>query len=235
MLSLYHAIIANPLLNILVGLYETVAFRDLGVAIILLTIIVRLAFYPLFQKGLEQQAKMQDLQPKIKDLQTKHKGDHAAHSKALLALYKEHDFNPFSSIFMLLIQIPILIALYHLFLSIFSPDVLGRLYSFIPNPGTLNQTAFGFLNLTESYFALVAITALLQFIQAKMAISGATFTDKAQKMTSQVMVFIAPAITLLIFASLPAAVTVYWLVSSLLSVMQQYLVSRRRANAKAVS
>jgi YidC/Oxa1 family membrane protein insertase len=235
MLSIYHTLIANPLLNILVGLYETVALEDLGVAIIILTILVRLAFYPLFQKGLEQQAKMQELQPKIKELQAKHKGDHAAHSRALLDLYKEHNFNPFSSVLMLLIQIPILIALYHLFLSIFSPDVLSRLYAFVPNPGALNQTAFGFLNLTESYFTLVAVTALLQFVQARMAMRGVKFNDKAQQMTSQVLVFVAPVITLVIFATLPAAVTLYWLVSSLLSVGQQYLVSYRRANAEATS
>lgn len=235
MISIYHALIANPLLNILVGLYDTVAFRDLGLAIVFLTILVRLAFYPLFQKGLEQQAKMQELQPKIKELQAKHKGDHTAHSQALLALYKEHNFNPFSSIFMMLVQIPILIALYHLFLGIFSPEILGRLYSFVPNPGTLDVMAFGFLDLSQPYFAIVAVTALFQFVQARMAMKGAKFTEPAQKITSQVIVFVAPLITLVVFASLPAAVSVYWLVSSFLSVLQQWLVSYRRANAEAAA
>lgn len=227
MLDIYHAVVSTPLLNLLVALYETVAFRDLGIAIACLTILVRLAFYPLFQKGIEQQAKMQKLQPKIKELQAKHKGNHEAHSKALLALYKEHDFNPFSSIGMMLIQIPILIALYHLFLSIFSADALASLYSFIPDPGSLNPVTLGLVNLAEPYFILVVITAVLQFVQAKLALATATFTDKAQKITAQIVALVAPIITLVIFAQLPAAVSVYWLVSSLVSVGQQYLVMRK--------
>jgi len=233
--SIYHALIANPLLNLLVGLYDTVAFKDLGIAIVILTVLVRLAFYPLFQKGLEQQAKMQELQPKIKELQARHKGDHAAHSQALMALYKEHSFNPFSSILMMLVQIPILIALYHLFLGIFSPEILGRLYPFVPNPGVLDQVSLGFLDLTQPYFAIVVVTAVLQFFQARMSLSNVTMTDPAQRMTSRIIVFVAPVITLVIFASLPAAVTVYWLVSSLLSVAQQALVTRRRSHDKALA
>lgn len=233
MLDLYHALISTPLLNILVGLYETVAFRDLGIAIAFLTVLVRLAFYPLFQRGLEQQAKMQELQPKIKEIQKKHKGDHEAHSKALLALYKEEKFNPFSGIFMMLVQIPILLALYYLFLSLFKDGALDKLYSFIPDPGTLNQIAFGFIDLSQPYFLLVVFTAILQFVQTRIALSSAPNMDKAQRITGQIMSYAVPIITLVIFLNLPAAVSVYWLVSSLLSVAQQYhaKVKMRRKNA----
>lgn len=232
MLDIYHAVISTPLLNLLVGLYDTVALQDLGIAIAILTLLVRLAFYPLFQRGLEQQAKMQELQPHIAALKTKHKGNHEAHSKALMALYKEHSFNPFSGIAMMLVQIPILIALYHLFISVFNEGSLERLYSFIPNPGTLNNISLGFIDLKEPLFWLVVVTAVLQFIQARMSVSNITFTDKAQQLSSQVVTFVAPIITLVVFAQLPAAVSVYWLISSLLSVGQQYLAMRNIAARK---
>lgn len=237
MLDIYRAVIATPLLNILVGLYDTVALHDLGLAIAALTVLVRLAFYPLFQRGLEQQAKMQQLQPKIKEIQAKHKGNHEAHSKALLALYKEHEFNPFSGIFMMLIQIPILLALYHLFLGIFQADALANLYSFIPNPGTLNVVSLGIIDLSQPYFLLVVVTAVLQFIQTRMALGSIATDDKAQKMTGQIMSFAAPIITLVIFSRLPAAVSVYWLVSSLISVGQQYvaMLRIRRKNGTAAA
>ena len=229
MLELYHALISTPLLNILVALYDTVAFQDLGIAIAVLTLLVRLAFYPLFQRGLEQQAKMQQLQPHIAALKDKHKGNHEAHSRALMALYKEHNFNPFSGIATMLVQIPILIALYHLFLGVFSDAALSRVYSFIPNPGSLDPVSLGIIDLQQPVFWLVVVTAVLQFVQARMAVSSATFTDKAQRISSQVVTFVAPVITLVIFAQLPAAVSVYWLVSSLLSVGQQYLAMKRIA------
>jgi YidC/Oxa1 family membrane protein insertase len=222
MLDLYHAVISTPLLNILIFLYNTVAVQDLGLAIAGLTILVRLAFYPLFQRGLEQQAKMQQIQPKIKEIQKKHKGNHEAHSKALLALYKEEKFNPFSGIFMMLIQIPILLALYYLFMGIFSADALASVYGFIHNPGTLNHVTLGLIDLAQPNFPLVVVTALLQFAQTRIALSSMKNADKAQRMTGQIMSLAAPVITLVI-SYLPAAVSVYWLFSSLISVGQQYL------------
>ncbi len=231
MIEIYHAVISTPLLNLLVGLYDTVAVRDLGIAIAVLTLLVRLAFYPLFQRGLEQQAKMQQIQPKISALKEKHKGDTEAHSKALLALYKEENFNPFSGILMMLVQIPILIALYHLFLGIFNPDTLGNLYSFIPNPGSLNSVTLGFIDLAKPYFPLVLATAVLQFVQARLMVAGSKMTDPAQRMTTQIVSFVTPLITIFIFAGLPAAVSVYWLVSSLLSVIQQYFAIKKSRNA----
>jgi YidC/Oxa1 family membrane protein insertase len=227
MINLYHTLIADPLLNILVGLYESIAFKDMGIAIIVLTVLVRLAFYPLFQKGLEQQAKIQKMQPLIKELQAKHKSDPAAHSQALLKLYKEHKFNPFASIGMLLIQIPILLALYHLFINIFKPEVLERIYTFVPNPGVINQIAFGLLNLKEPLLILVLLTAVFQFIQARLAMAHTKIEDPAQRITSNVMLFAAPLITVLIFSNLPAAVVLYWLITTILSILQQYFVQRR--------
>src|SRR5438128_1291763 len=122
--NLYNWIIYQPILNALVFLYQTVAFHDLGLAIILLTVLIRLLLYPLFHKGVRYQMVMQHLQPQIKKIQDAHKGDYEKQTQALMALYKEHEVNPFSGFLLILVQLPVLIALYHVFLSTAKPDVL---------------------------------------------------------------------------------------------------------------
>ena len=232
MIELYHQLITAPLLNILVGLYNTIAFQDLGIAIALLTLLIRLAFFPLFQKSLVHQKKMQEIQPEIKKLQKKHKGNMEEQSKALMALYKEHNFNPFSGIGVMIVQIPILLALYQLFLGVFKEGALDRLYGFIANPGALDPVSLGFFDLSQPYFWLVLVTAILQFIQARMSLAKASNMEPSQKMTMQITTLIVPIITLVIFSRLAAAVSVYWLVSSLLSLLQQYIVNYRDNNKK---
>lgn len=147
MIFLYNTIIYNPLLNALVFFYQTIAFHDLGVAIIILTICIRLLLFPLFQKSTRYQIVMQALQPKIKKIQEDFKHDKKKQSEAMMEAYKEYGMNPFSGFLFLLVQLPILIALYHIFLNIFSPEVFQNVYSFIIPPATLNVTFLGLLNL----------------------------------------------------------------------------------------
>ncbi len=134
MSNLFHEILYRPLFNALIFLYQYFSFHDLGIAIILLTIILRLILFPLFHKGAKDQAILQRLAPKIKEIQTNHKNDREKQSKALLDLYRQHKVNPFSGFLLLLVQLPILIALYRVFLNGFSVETLSNLYSFISSP-----------------------------------------------------------------------------------------------------
>lgn len=230
--AVYHLIIADPLLNILVLLYNTVAFQDLGIAIIILTVLIRLALYPLFQKSMKHQLVMQEIQPKIKALQETHKGDYEKQSQAMLALYREHKINPFSGFFLLIIQLPILWAIYQLFLHIFQPGALDALYGFIALPDALPAMSLGFINLQEANWPIVIITAVLQYVQTRMAISAnPTAAKSAQAASLKMMSFVAPIITLVIFANLPASVTLYWLATSLISIGQQYMINRQQSHA----
>lgn len=227
--AIYHELLYQPLLNALIFLYNTIAYQDLGIAIILLTILIRLVLYPLFQKSTRHQMVMQEIQPKLKKLQEEHKKDLQKQSEAMMALYKEHKINPFSGIGLLFLQLPILIALYQIFLHIFQEGVFNDLYSFIAHPVVLNSTLLGLLNLAKSNMVVVGLAALLQYLQMKMSFPkkapGAPLSPE-EKM-SRNMAFIGPVLTIWIFYRMPAAIGLYWAVTSLFSIAQQYIITKQ--------
>ena len=225
----FHIVLYQPLLNILIFLYEHVTFQDLGIAIILLTIIIRSALYPLFYKSLKHQSVMQRIQPHVKKIQETHKGDKEKQATALLALYKEHKVNPFSGFFLILIQLPILIALYRVFLNGFSPTVFQDLYSFIHAPVEMHSLSLGLIDLTARNILIVVLAAIAQYFQGRIAIKkrakGQGEGTPAEKIGKQ-MVFMGPILTLAILSSLPSAIGLYWLTTSIFSLFQQILVER---------
>src|SRR3989344_1808163 len=117
MLGIYNEILYRPLFNIMVYLQTLIPGGDLGVTIIVLTVIIRVLFMPLSLKMIKSQKLMKDLAPKIEEVKTKFKNDTAAQSAAILKLYKENNVNPLSGCLPLLIQLPILIALYQVFIK----------------------------------------------------------------------------------------------------------------------
>jgi len=229
MLYLYQTIISQPILNLLVFFYQTIAFHDLGLAIIFVTILIRLILYPFFHKSAKQQMLMQRIQPHVKKIQEQHKDDRQKQGEALMALYKEHGVNPFSGFLLLILQIPILIALYRLFLGGLGADQLKLLYSFIPMPQMINSTLLGIIDLHSKNLILVLLAGLAQYFQARLAIYRAPGAQgplsQAEKLARQ-MAFAGPIVTVLIFYNLPAAVGLYWFISSLFSVLQQYFVNK---------
>ena len=233
MIYLYQAIFYRPILNLLIYFYETVAGHDFGIAIILVTLLIRLVLYPLFHKSAKHQMALQRLQPKIKKIQELHKNDKQKQTEALMALYKEHGVNPFLSILLLIVQLPILIALYRIILSGLGPSGVGSgLYSFVPAPGAINAFFLGILNLQQKSVILVLLAAISQYFQSRLAIyrsPDAGPPSSVERMARQ-MTFIGPLITLIVFYNLPAAVGLYWLVSSLFSIIQQIIVNRNLRN-----
>lgn len=229
MIYLYQLIFYRPILNILVYFYQTIAGHDFGVAIILATLLIRLILYPLFHKSAKHQMALQRLQPKIKKIQELHKNDKQKQTEALMALYKEHGVNPFLSIILLVIQLPILIALYRIILSGLGTGGIGSgLYSFVPAPAAINALFLGILNLKQRSIVLVVLAALSQYFQSRLAIYHAPDAgplSPVERMARQ-MTFIGPLITLVVFYNLPAAVGLYWLVSSLFSILQQLIVNK---------
>jgi YidC/Oxa1 family membrane protein insertase len=231
MIYLYQQILYRPILNLLVFFYQTIAFHDLGIAIILVTLFIRIILYPFFHTGAKQQMLMQRIQPKIKEIQTKHKDDRDQQAKALMELYKEHGVNPFSGILLLIIQIPILLTFYWVIRSGVGSAQLTGLYSFIVAPHSINTIFLGFIDLAKPNFILIIAAALAQYFQAKLAIyrapgSSAGTLSQAEKIARQ-MVFVGPVITILVFYNFPAALGLYWLMTSLFSAVQQYFVNKQ--------
>lgn len=228
-MNIFHTLLTEPLFNALILLYETISFRDLGIAIILLTVFVRLLLFPIFHKTVKHQRVAQELQPEIKKIRNKHKHDREAQTKELMELYQKHRLNPFTPIGLLLVQLPILFALYRIFLNGFGEEALTTLYSFVPQPGVLNKTLLGIIELDKVSVSLAVLAAGAQYVQGKLAISrskkkGAEFAQ-VQKIANAT-VFVSPAIALAVLMRFPAALAVYWLTSTLFSIIQQVIVNR---------
>lgn len=214
--NIFHMYVYAPILGALVFIYENIAFNDLGVAIIILTIFVRVVLFPVFYKSAKDQTLMQKIQPRMKEIQEKHKDNKEAQAQALMALYKENKLNPFSGFFLLIIQLPIFIALF----QIFSRELSNVAFD--------SSTFFGLINLSEKSIVLAFVAAGLQYIQGKMALATAgTTKDNPAASIGKMMVIIGPALTLIILFTLPSALGVYWIVSTLFSIGQQIYINKK--------
>ncbi|PIR96665.1 MAG: hypothetical protein COT91_05380 [Candidatus Doudnabacteria bacterium CG10_big_fil_rev_8_21_14_0_10_41_10] len=234
--NIYHTILVSPLLNLLVFFYNLL-WSDIGLAIIAVTVLVRLILYPSFKHQLESQKKLSELQPQLQELRKKHKDDKEAQSKAMMDFYKNNKVNPFGSCLPMLIQLVILFALYRVFLTGLNGEILNQLYSFVPNPGEINPVSLGFINLAESSLVLAVITGIAQFFQSKLMTK---FTPKSVKngkdaggmmtnMMSTQFVYIFPVITVVIGMRLPSGLVIYWLITTLFAVGQQYFIMRGKS------
>ena len=230
MAQFFYTILEQPLTNALIFFYNTIAFQDLGLAIIFLTLAIRLVLFPFFHKSARQQTVMQHLQPKLKAIQEQHKSDRAKQTEAMMALYREHEVNPFSGILFLLVQIPVLITLYYVFQKSLSPEAFAPgLYSFGHLPETFNATFLGLINLGSRSILMVVLAALAQFFQSKLAMPKRADPNaplSTQEQIARNMVYVGPALTIFIFFNFPAAVSLYWLASSIFSIIQQIVINK---------
>lgn len=232
MSNLFHEILYRPLFNALIFLYQHLSFGDLGIAIILLTIVIRIILFPLFYKGAKDQAIMQRLAPRIKEIQNNHRDDRQKQAQALIDLYRQHKVNPFSGFLLLLIQLPILIALYRVFLRGFSAETLNNLYSFIPPPKFLSHFFLGIIDLSQKNIFVAVAAAATQYLQAQLSLPKTSKNSRqltpAEKMGRQ-MVYISPILTIifLYLFNLPSAVGLYWLTTSTFSVIQQIIINKK--------
>ncbi len=277
LVGIFHEGLFRPLLNLLVFLYETLG--DFGLAIIVVTALVRLMLYPIAKKTLVHQKELKKIQPKIKELQEKHKDDKETLSKEMMALYKEHNFNPASGCLPMIVQLIVLIALYRVFLSVMDLR-FEELYSWMTNPGKIDTYFFNLfdlghksaelnlgkilsLNFSEGIkiiswggVLLSVIAGAAQFFQTKMTIAkqkakkaeeekegpgrdvlntsienGKKEEEKSgepdmMEIMNKQMLYFFPFLTIYIGLTFPAGLSLYWVVSTLLLIGQQYLLDR---------
>lgn len=239
MSQIFTAVFYQPILNLLIFLYNTVALHDLGLAIILLTVVIRLVFWPLSKSSIKSQKALQDLQPKIEELKKKFNNDKVELSRATMELYKENKVNPFSSCLPLLIQLPFLFAVYRVFRDGIG-NKLDFVYPFISRPEVINTLSFGFLDLVKPNIPLAILAGLAQFWQAKMMITtkpaidtpGSKDESMAAIMNKQMLYFM-PAITVFIGLSLPGGLTLYWFVLTFLTAVQQLITFHKKTGASS--
>lgn len=229
MYELYTTLIYQPIFNVLVFIYNTLPNHDMGLSIIILTVLIKVVLHPLTHKQLMAQRSMQEMQPKLNALKAKYKDDKQGMMQEQMKLFKEHKVNPLASCLPVLVQLPVLIAVYRVFFSGLNTESLKYVYIFVGNPGQLNTTFLGLFSLDAHNIPLAVIAAGLQFIQAKMMMTkrppkvpGAKDEDFAAIMSQQ-MLLIMPIITLLIGSRLPAGVVLYWTIYNFITIVQQYI------------
>ena len=240
-MSIFVTVLYDPLYNTLMFLYKNIPGQDLGVAIILLTLLIKaILFWPSLS-AIHSQQKMQEIQPKLKELQEKYKDKKEELSRQLMGFYKQHKVNPFSSCLPLLLHLPILIALYRVFFTglsvdatthLLNADQLSHLYAPLRSAFEtlqLNTLSFNFINLAAKHNVILAILAgAAQFWQSKMMMSqrppkveGAKDEDTAALVSKQ-MTYMLPIMTVIFGYQFPAGLAMYWLVSTMFQVAQQY-------------
>lgn len=235
MTQLITAVFYQPLLNLLVFIYNFTPGHDIGLAIIILTILIKLILYPFSAKSIKSQKALQELQPKIEAIKNQYKNEKEKQASEMMKLYKEEKVSPFSSCLPLLIQLPFLIAVYSVFRAGLSQNSLSLIYPFITNPGQLNPIAFGFLDFSKPQIFLAVLAGLAQFWQAKMLITkkpevkgeGSKDENMMVIMNKQ-MTYLMPVMTVFIGATLPGGLVFYWFIITALTAAQQLLVFKKK-------
>lgn len=241
-MNIFYVLLFQPILNLLVFFYNIIPGAEIGFAIIALTILIKLILWPLMNTSLKSQKALQELQPKMNELKEKYKDDKTALSKAMMELYKNEKVNPLSSCLPVLIQLPVLIALYQVLYQGFGTNVLGQLYPFIHNPEHINTVFLGLVDLSKINLPLAVLSGVLQFFQTRMimarqpkkpikGIEGAKDENMMMAMNRSMM-YLMPLMTVFIGAKLPGGLTLYWVVVNIISIVQQYIVFNKMKKVK---
>ncbi len=229
----FHEVLYRPLFNALIIFYSWLPVHDFGLAIIALTLVVRFILFPLVSRQYASQKSLSDLQPQIEELKKKFP-QKEEQTKKMMELYKEKGVHPASGCLPLLIQLPILFALYQALYNGLNGSALSALYSWVAKPASINPIAFGFLNLAQPNVVLAVLAGALQYYQTKLmlpktkkaASSKKNEMDISEMMNTQSL-YIMPIFTVIIALRFPAGLSLYWVVTTIFGIIQQILIMKK--------
>lgn len=226
--TIFNEALYRPLFNALILLYQYIPGSDFGIAVIVLTILIKLLFYPLGSKSIKSQKALNEIQPKIKEIQEKYKDDKEKQGKEMMELYKREKINPLSGCLPILIQLPVLIAMYRVFWGGLDPSRLSLLYSFVPSPGEISSMFLGLVDLAKPNMVIAVLVGIFQFLQIKFITpkdkkKGDDFSAKMQKQ----MMYFMPVFIVVILWRLPSALALYILTTVLFTILQQWLIIKK--------
>ena len=230
---LYNLIFFEPLLNGLALLIKYLPLHDMGLAIIILTVAVRFIIFPFTHKSTVTQIKMKKLEPELREIKNTHKDDSQAQAKKTMELYKRHGINPVAGILTLFIQIPIIFALYKVFLggAAFDP---AHLYSFVTAPEFVSVKFFGLLDMTQKSYIMPVLAALTQFYQMKLALPPIkkqagenSFKDNLARSMNIQMRYVMPFFIFFIGLKLSSGIALYWTTMNIFAIVHEAIVRRK--------
>lgn len=232
MKELFNTLFFEPLYNLLIGLINLIPGGDVGLAVILLTIIVKLVLFPLSKSAVKSQLEMRELQKPMEELKEKYKDDREKLGMETLALYKEYNINPFAGIFVVLIQLPVILALYWVILNSGLPTInADLLYSFVKIPTTITMEFLNLFHISEPHSILLALLAAVsQHFQARFSFPKQEPKPKSDKPSFQEdmmrgmsiqVTWVLPIFVFFVSYSLAAVVSLYWFVSNLFAIGQE--------------
>lgn len=239
MQSLWNTIFYEPIYNALIYIINTVTFGDVGFAIILLTIVVKLILSPLTKKSIKSQILMKKMEPELKKIK-KDFPDKQEQAKKTFELYKKYGTNPFSGCLVVLLQLPVIFALYYVFYKAI-PLGTGPLYAFIHAPEVLHTSFLGLIEIQEKSVALALLAGVSQFIQGYLAtpikpktevipagsvIEPKTFQEQLSDSMQMNIRYVLPVFIAFIAYQISAAVALYWIVSNVFTIVQEWYIRK---------
>ena len=230
--NLWNIILYKPLVNILAFFVSVIPGGDVGIAVVILTILVKAALFPLSQRSIENQAKMKLLEPDINKIK-KSGATKEEQAKQTMELYKKHKTNPFSGCLLVLIQIPIIFALYYVFYKGIRFDN-GILYPFIHVPTIMNMHFLGLLDIGQKSLILAVLAGVSQFFQAyfmpKLSPASektGSFQESFAKSMNMQMKYIFPFLVTFIAYRISGAIALYWITSNIFTIGQQIYAKKK--------
>ncbi len=229
---IFHNFFYAPLYNGLILFINIIPFHNVGLAVILFTCVIKVIIFPLSQQSIKTQFEMKQIEPEMNELKLKYKNDKKLQAEKTMQLYKDKGINPFAGIFLMLIQLPILIALYWVFLKGGLPKIdETTIYSLTKIPNTINMIFFG-INVAEKSVLFAVFVAIAQFLQMQITIpkikktepkngNAPAFTDELAKSMNMQMKYVMPIIMFFIAKSFPLVVSLYLITSSLFAIGQE--------------
>lgn len=238
---MFHTFFYEPVYNLLVLVLTFVPLHDVGTAIVVVTLIVKVFLLPLNLSALRTQYMMKKVEPEMKRIKELQKTDPQKASKDMIELYKKESINPFSSLFVMILQIPIFFALYFVFSKGLFNDPKS-IYSFVVFPDTLHDLAFGLFDVTKKNIVVAVLAGLSSYFLARrqtetMVTSGEkkkeeSFQDQFMKSMKVQLLYVLPVIITVSAAALPSALALYWFVSNTASYGLDVYMKRKLAHLK---
>ncbi len=237
---IWHTFFFDPIYNSLVFFVDVVPGGDVGVAIILTVVLVKLVLLPISLKAARTQLLMNEMEPRMREIKETYKDNREEQARRTLELFQKNKVNPFSSILLLFIQIPIVIALYF---SVYKgggvalPEInVALLYSFIPTPETVSMFFLGLMNIAEKSMPLALLAGITQFIHTRLSMpklapreegKEQSFKDDFNRSLQLQMRYVMPIIIVVAAYTISAAIALYFTISNLMSIGQEYIVRHK--------